>query len=77
MPKHTFFAATVLVFGLIWLAANLGLLPMFLLNFWPLMMILVGLGGLVLGDKSSWDAPKTAKKSTQSTKKVSKSKKKK
>jgi hypothetical protein len=58
MPKRVFWPAALVVMGLIFLASNLGLLPAVFWNLWPLILIIVGLGGLLLSDKEEWDAPK-------------------
>lgn len=80
MPKRVFWPAALVVMGLIFLASNLGLLPVVFWNLWPLILIIVGLGGLLLSDREEWDTPtKTVAKSsvakkTVKTKKVAKKK---
>jgi hypothetical protein len=54
MPKRVFWPATLVIMGLIFLASNLGLLPAKFWNFWPLMLIIIGLGGLVISDREEW-----------------------
>lgn len=55
MPKRVFWPATLVVMGLIFLASNLGMLPKEFWNLWPLILIVVGLGGLLISDKERWD----------------------
>ena len=55
MPKRVFFPLAIVVCGLIVLASNIGMLPREFWNLWPLMFIIVGLGGLLLSDKEEWD----------------------
>lgn len=80
MPKRVFWPAALVTMGLIFLASNLGLLPLAFWNLWPIILIVVGLGGLLISDREDWNAPtpkakrKTAKKS--STKKKTTRKKK-
>jgi hypothetical protein len=75
MPKRVFWPATLLIMGLIFLASNMGYLPAMFWNFWPLILIVVGLGGLLISDREEWQAP-TAKVVSKSKKKaVSKKKK--
>lgn len=63
MPKKVFWPATLVVMGLVILAAILDLLPSEFMNFWPLMLIIVGLGGLLTADRDEWivDTSKTSK----------------
>jgi hypothetical protein len=63
MPKRVFWPAALVTMGLIFLASNLGLLPLAFWNLWPIILIVVGLGGLLISDKEEWDAV-TPKKST-------------
>ncbi len=71
MSKQVFWPLTLLIMGLIFLASNLGLLPRDFWNLWPLILVVVGLGGLITSDRAEWlhepakpaSAPKkTAKK---------------
>ena len=57
MPKRVFWPATLVVMGLIFLASNLGMLPAMFWNFWPLILIVVGLGGLLTSDSDVWLKP--------------------
>lgn len=54
MPKNVFWPATLVIMGLIFLASNMGMLPSAFWNFWPLILIIVGLGGLVTSDREEW-----------------------
>lgn len=67
MPKRVFWPAAMVVMGLIFVASNLGLLPRFFWNLWPIILIVVGLGGLLISDREEWDV--------ESTKKIAKTKK--
>ena len=73
MPKNVFWPATLVVMGLIFLASNMGMLPKEFWNFWPLILIIVGLGGLVTSDREEWmvevKKPKRKKRSTRKKKK--------
>lgn len=62
MPKRVFWPAALVTMGIIFLASNLGLLPMAFWNLWPIILIVVGLGGLLISDREDWDAPKSASK---------------
>jgi hypothetical protein len=74
MPKRVFWPATLVVMGLVFLASNLGLLPREFWNLWPVILIIVGLGGLLTSDKEEWDAPKTKKAPVKKLSKKSKKK---
>jgi len=75
MPKRVFWPVVLVIMGIILLATNVGMMPRSFWNLWPLLLIIVGLGGLLISDKEEWDtastksAPKrtttTAKKSTK------------
>lgn len=71
MPKNVFWPATLVTMGFIFLASNLGLLPAAFWNFWPLILIIVGLGGLLTSDREEWlintdkKSPKVKKNSTR------------
>lgn len=72
MPKRVFWPATLLIMGLIFLASNMGYLPMVFWNFWPLILIIVGLGGLVISDREDWYAPSAKPKAKRSKSKAQK-----
>ncbi len=89
MPKRVFWPLALIIMGTVVLAANLRLLPIEFYNLWPLILIIVGLGGLLLSDREDWNKSKSgsgtttrktaAKKSTaikKTTKKSARSKKK-
>lgn len=76
MPKRVFWPVALVIMGIILLATNVGMLPKSFWNLWPLILIIVGLGGLLISDKEEWDTPdkktsrkSSAKKSTTQTKK--------
>ncbi len=76
MPKRVFWPVSLIVMGLVFLASNLSLLPREFWNLWPLMLIIIGLGGLLTSDREEWmEEPKTSSK--KSTSKAAKSKAKK
>jgi hypothetical protein len=75
MPKKVFWPITLVVMGLIFMASNLGYLPRAFWNLWPLILVVVGLGGLITSDREEWlvetKKPK-AKKATAKKKKPAK-----
>lgn len=80
MPKRVFWPAALVTMGIIFLASNLGLLPMAFWNLWPIILIVVGLGGLLISDREDWNVTKPttkkpAAKPAKSKKVVSKKKK--
>jgi len=75
MRKNVFWPASLVTMGLIFLASNLGYLPREFWNLWPIILIVVGLGGLLTSDNDEWDVAKPAKKSSK--KKTTRRKKKK
>lgn len=54
MPKRAFYPAALLVFGLIEIASMMGYLPSLFREFWPVIMIVAGLGGLITSDRDEW-----------------------
>ncbi|MFZ5438207.1 MAG: LiaI-LiaF-like domain-containing protein [Patescibacteria group bacterium] len=67
MPKKVFWPVSLVIMGLIFLASNMGYLPARFWNLWPIILIVVGLGGLLTSDRDEWiEEPKkkTAKKRT-------------
>lgn len=73
MSKKYFWPIAMIIMGLIFLASNVGLLPRTFWDLWPLILIVVGLGGLLTADRDEWyyvaeKKPKTAEK-TRSAKK--------
>jgi hypothetical protein len=77
MPKKVFWPVTLVVMGLIFMASNLGLLPSMFWNLWPIILLVVGLGGLVTADRDEWyvDTKKMKKKTASKKKKPTKKKK--
>lgn len=73
MPKRVFWPVALVIMGIILLATNVGMLPRNFWNLWPLILIIVGLGGLLISDKEDWDAEKTVRKSAASKKVTQKS----
>ena len=79
MPKRMFWPVAMVVIGIILIASRMRLLPMQLWNLWPIVLIIVGLGGLLISDKEEWDGqPKSTikKPATKTTKAVKKTVKK-
>lgn len=77
MPKNVFWPATLVIMGFIFLASNMGMLPKEFWNFWPLILIIVGLGGLLTSDREEWLVEtKKPKSKAKRTKKPARKKKK-
>ncbi len=57
MPKRVFWPIALVVMGIIFLASNVGMLPASFWNLWPLILIIVGLGGLLISDREEWITP--------------------
>lgn len=70
MPKRVFWPAALVIMGLIFLAQNLGYLPPEFWNFWPLILIIVGLGGLLTSDREEWMVDYKANKSSSAPRAV-------
>ena len=71
MPKKIFWPAALVTMGLIILASNFNLLPSTFGDLWPIILVIVGLGGLITSDRDEWMIePKKAK--ATSKKKASK-----
>ncbi len=68
MPKRVFWPVAMVVMGVIFIASNMGLLPIMFWNLWPVILIVVGLGGLLVSDKEEWDG--SSKPVKESAKKV-------
>ena len=75
MPKRVFWPAALVTMGLIFLASNLGLLPSAFWNLWPIILIVVGLGGLLISDREEWNTPTTKTTKKKSAKKATTAKK--
>lgn len=71
MPKKVFWPVTLVVMGLIFMASNMGYLPTAFWNLWPLILVIVGLGGLITSDREEWlvQSKKVATKKTATKKK--------
>lgn len=54
MPKRVFWPAALVVMGLIFMASNMGFLPERFWNLWPVILVVVGLGGLLTSDRDEW-----------------------
>lgn len=82
MPKKIFWPAALVTMGLIIIASNFGLLPDTFGDLWPIILVIVGLGGLITSDRDEWliEPKKTKaaskKKASKKTSKRKKSKKK-
>lgn len=75
MPKKIFWPITLVIMGLIFMASNMGYLPRAFWNLWPLILVIVGLGGLITADREEWlvnDKKLKAKKTAPKKKKASK-----
>ncbi len=75
MPKKIFWPIALTIMGFILLGSNLGLLPHSFYNLWPIILIVVGLGGLLTSDRDEW--LRQPSKSTSKKKKRKKASKKK
>lgn len=64
MPKHIFWPATLVTMGLIFLASNMGYLPVAFWNLWPIILIVVGLGGLLTSDRTEWMTSPSQRRTT-------------
>ena len=76
MSKQVFWPVALIVMGLIFLASSLGMLPQDFANLWPLILVVVGLGGLLTSDREEWLVDSKSKKSSTSSKKRKTSRKK-
>lgn len=75
MPKKIFWPITLVIMGLIFMASNMGYLPKAFWNLWPLILVIVGLGGLITADREEWlveDKKKVSKKPASKKKKSNK-----
>lgn len=62
MPKKVFWPAALVVMGLVFLAQNMGYLSPQFWNLWPIILIVVGLGGLITSDRDQWLYPEPGEK---------------
>jgi len=67
MPKKVFWPVTLVVMGLIFMASNMGYLPRAFWNLWPLILVIVGLGGLITADRDEWMVISKKKNITKKT----------
>jgi hypothetical protein len=67
MPKKVFWPLTLIVMGLIFMASNMGYLPREFWNLWPLILVIVGLGGLITSDRDEWLCTIPVKKAAKKT----------
>lgn len=72
MPKKVFWPAALAIMGFILLSSNLGMLPRHFWNLWPIILIVVGLGGLITADSDEWFCDKSSQKSSTKKKKAKK-----
>lgn len=72
MPKKVFWPVSLITMGLVFLASNLGFLPREFWNLWPMMLIIVGLGGLLTSDRDEWMAGTGGSSNKTTTKKKTK-----
>lgn len=63
MPKRVFWPIALVVMGIIFLATKVGMLPMGFSGLWPLILIIVGLGGLLISDREEWVSPEKKSRS--------------
>ena len=77
MPKRVFWPAALIILGIVLLTANLGFMPREFWNLWPLLFIIVGLGGLLTSDREEWmyEEKKASKPRAKTAKKSSAKKK--
>ena len=79
MPKKVFWPISLVIMGFVFMASNMGYLPARFWNLWPIILIVVGLGGLLTSDREEWlEEPKkrvTKKKKTTRKKKATKKRK--
>ena len=77
MSKKIFWPITLVTMGLIFMSAYLNLLPVAFANILPLILVVVGLGGLLTADQDEWlshSSKKPAAKKPANPKKSSKKK---
>jgi uncharacterized membrane protein len=75
MSKNVFWPVTLIIMGLIFMTSNMGYLPIALTDLWPLILIVVGLGGLIISDREEWfskEVKPSNKKSASKKKKTGK-----
>lgn len=77
MPKRVFWPLALIIMGLLLMCSNMGIIPREFWNLWPLLLIIVGLGGWLTSDRDEWMHEKKAAAPRKSApaKKASKRKK--
>jgi hypothetical protein len=75
MPKRVFWPVALIVMGLIFMASSLGMLPPDFASLWPLILVVVGLGGLLTSDREEWMVSTKSKKVARKTRKTGRRKK--
>ncbi|MCC6711111.1 MAG: hypothetical protein IT416_02040 [Candidatus Pacebacteria bacterium] len=75
MPKKVFWPVSLVIMGLVFLASNMGYLPARFWNLWPIILIVVGLGGLLTSDRDEWMDQTTQKIAKKTSKKTTKKRK--
>lgn len=79
MSKQVFWPIALIIMGVLLLSSKLGVVPQDFWNLWPLLLIIVGLGGLLTSDRTEWMYEKKAtapRKAAPATKKKSTAKRK-
>ena len=54
MSKRYFWPLSMIILGMIMTMTMLGYLPLYLLWLWPIVMLLVRLGALLVADRDEW-----------------------
>lgn len=75
MPKAYFWPVALIVMGIVLLASRLEMIPADYADLWPVLLLVVGLGGLLTADRTEWLY--TPKKNSTKVKSKAKTKKKK
>jgi hypothetical protein len=68
MPKKIFWPASLVVMGLVLIAANMGYFPSEFMPLWPITMIVLGLAGLLTADRQEWLVKDSELKKAKTTK---------
>lgn len=68
MPKKVFWPISLVIMGFVFMASNMGYLPARFWNLWPIILIVVGLGGLLTSDREEWLEEPKKKKATRKKK---------
>lgn len=54
MPKAYFWPIALIVMGIVLLASRLEMIPADYADLWPVLLLVVGLGGLLTADRTEW-----------------------